>query len=144
MSAIATVALGVVPNAVAQIAYGRFRSPDYETADKYIPATATLTGTPQPQGSNDLIVQVFLPAVQKPAKGWPVAIFGHGFGDSIYGAPWTVAATLASQGIASVSIMVVGHGGGPSSSAAIRSDRASSSSSTVTSCPPPLPPSTTI
>jgi hypothetical protein len=107
-----TPALAVVPGAVAQVGYGRFRSPDYETADKFIPATGTLTGTPQPQGANDLIVQVFLPAVQKPARGWPVAIFGHGFGDSMYGAPWTVAATLASQGIATLSINVVGHGGG--------------------------------
>jgi hypothetical protein len=112
-SPVPTIALGTVPGAVGQIAYGRFRSPDYETAAKFIPATGTLTGTPQPQGSNDLIVQVFLPAVQKPAHGWPVAIFGHGFGDSMYGAPWTVAATLASQGIATVSITVVGHGGGP-------------------------------
>ena len=119
-SPVPTVALGVVPNAVAQIAYGRFRSPDYETAAKYIPATGTLTGTPKAQGSNDLIVQVFLPAVQKPARGWPVAIFGHGFGDSMYGAPWTVAATLASQGIASVSIMVVGHGGGPLGTLAVQ------------------------
>ena len=119
-SPVPTVALGVAPNAVAQIAYGRFRSPDYETAAKYIPATGTLTGTPQAQGLNDLIVQVFLPAVQKPAHGWPVAIFGHGFGDSMYGAPWTVAATLASQGIASVSIMVVGHGGGPLGTLAVQ------------------------
>jgi hypothetical protein len=112
-SAVPTIALGTVPGAVGKVAYGRFRSPDYETAQKFIPATGTLTGTPQPQGANDLIVQVFLPAVQKPAAGWPVAIFGHGFTDSIYGAPWTVAATLAAQGIASVSINVVGHGGGP-------------------------------
>jgi len=108
-----TPALGTAPGAVGQIAYGRFRSPDYETAEKVIPPTGTLTGTPQPQGANDLIVQVFLPAVQKPARGWPVAIFGHGFGDSMYGAPWTVAAMLAKQGIATVSINVVGHGGGP-------------------------------
>jgi hypothetical protein len=110
-----TLLLGAsgAPGAVAQIAYGRFRSPDYETPAKFIPATGTLTGVPTPQGTNDLIVQVFLPAVQKPVGGWPVAIFGHGFGDSIYGAPWAVAATLASQGIATVSINVVGHGGGP-------------------------------
>ena len=107
-----TLALGVVPGAVGTIAYGRFRSPDYETAEKVIPPTGTLTGQPQPQGSNDLIVQMFLPAGTKPPRGWPVAIFGHGFGDSIYGAPWTVAATLASQGIATISINVVGHGGG--------------------------------
>src|SRR5664279_1520460 len=111
-SFVPTPALGVVPGAVAAVAYGRFRSPDYETADKVIPPTGTLTGQPQPQGSNDLIVQVFVPAGTKPAHGWPVAIFGHGFGDSMYGAPWTVAATFASQGIATVSITVVGHGGG--------------------------------
>ena len=108
-----TVALGTFPGAVGQVAYGRFRSPDYENASKFIPATGTLTGTPQPQGANDLIVQIFLPAVQKPAAGWPVAIFGHGFTDSMYGAPWTVAATLASRGIATISINVVGHGFGP-------------------------------
>ncbi|MEO8312928.1 MAG: Ig-like domain-containing protein [Caldimonas sp.] len=111
-SAVPTPALGVVPGAVAAVAYGRFRSPDYETAEKVIPPTGTLIGQPQPQGSNDLIVQLFLPAGAKPARGWPVAIFGHGFGDTMYGAPWTVAATLASQGIATISINVVGHGFG--------------------------------
>ncbi len=111
-SFVPTPALGVAPGAVAAVAYGRYRSPDYETADKHIPATGTLTGTPVPQGSNDLVVQMFVPSGTKPAAGWPVAIFGHGFGDSMYGAPWTVAATLASRGIATVSINVVGHGGG--------------------------------
>ncbi len=111
-AAVPTAALFVAPGAVGQVGYGRFRSPDYENAQKFIPPTGSLTGMPQPQGANDLIVQVFLPAAQKPALGWPVAIFGHGFGDSMYGAPWTVAATLASQGIATVSINVVGHGGG--------------------------------
>lgn len=107
-----TPALNVVPGSVGRIAYGRYTSPDYQTAGKYIPATGTLSGQPQPQGSNQLTVQMFLPAGAKPAGGWPVAIFGHGFTDSMYGAPWTVASVLASQGIATVSINVVGHGGG--------------------------------
>jgi hypothetical protein len=111
-SFVPTPALGVVPGAVGQVAYGRFRSPDYETAGKFIPASGTLTGTPQVQGHNDLVLQLILPAGPKPAGGWPVAIFGHGFGDSMYGAPWAVAATFASQGIATLSINVVGHGGG--------------------------------
>jgi hypothetical protein len=111
-SFVPTPALGVVPGAVGQIAYGRFRSPDYQTADKYIPATGTWTGRPQPQGSNELVLQLFVPAGPKPAGGWPVAIFGHGFTDSLYGAPWTVASVLASQGLATLSINVVGHGGG--------------------------------
>jgi len=111
-SFVPTPALGVVPGAVGQIAYGRFSSPDYQTADKYIPATGTWTGQPQPQGSNELVLQLFVPAGPKPAGGWPVAIFGHGFTDSMYGAPWTVASVLASQGLATLSINVVGHGGG--------------------------------
>ena len=114
-----TPALGVATGAVAAVAYGRYRSPDYETAGKYIPATGTLTGMPVPQGSNDLLVQMFVPAGTKPAGGWPVAIFGHGFGDSMYGAPWTVAATMASRGIATLSINVVGHGGGALGSLAV-------------------------
>lgn len=107
-----TPALNIVPGAVGTVAYGRFASPDYQTAGKVIPATGTLTGAPQPQGANALVVQVFLPAGTKPAGGWPVAMFGHGFTDSMYGAPWTVASVFASQGIATVSLNVVGHGGG--------------------------------
>ena len=38
-----------------------------------------------------------LPA-RAPAGGWPVAIFGHGFGDSKNGAPPAVAASLARNG----------------------------------------------
>lgn len=108
-----TPALDVVAGAVGRIAYGRFASPDYETAAKVIPPTGTLSGTPQPQGSNLLSFQLFLPAGPRPAAGWPVAIFGHGFTDSMYGAPVAVASVLASRGIASISIQVVGHGGGP-------------------------------
>ncbi|WP_280152523.1 Ig-like domain-containing protein [Piscinibacter sp. XHJ-5] len=108
-----TLALGVVPGAVGQIAYGRYRSPDYETADRYIPATGTLTGQPQVQGHHDLTFQLFVPAGPKPPSGWPVAIFGHGFGDSIYGAPWTVGSVFASRGLATIAVNVVGHGGGP-------------------------------
>ena len=107
-----TPALGIVPGAVAQIAYGKFQSPDYQNADKYIPATGTLHGQPQALGSNELTFQLFVPSGDKPTSGWPVAIFGHGFTDSMFGAPWTVASVFASQGIATLSINVVGHGGG--------------------------------
>jgi hypothetical protein len=108
-----TPALNVVPGSVGQIAYGKFRSPDYQTAAKFIPPTGTLSGQPQPQGSNELSFQLFVPAGAKPANGWPVVVFGHGFTDSMYGAPWTVASVFASRGLATLSINVVGHGGGP-------------------------------
>ena len=107
-----TPALDVGKGAVARIAFGKFTSPDYQTAAKLIPATGTLSGRPQPQGSNELVFELFIPAGEKPAGGWPVAIFGHGFTDSMYGAPWTVASVFASKGIATIAINVVGHGGG--------------------------------
>jgi Bacterial virulence factor lipase N-terminal len=113
VSPLPTPALGIVPGAIGQIAYGKFNSPSYQTAGQYIPATPTgSSGSPQAQGSNELVFQLFVPAGPKPAGGWPVAIFGHGFTDSMYGAPWTVGSVFASQGIATLAINVVGHGGG--------------------------------
>ncbi len=106
-------AIPVVPGAIATVAFGRFTSPDYETAAKVIPAYSTATGTPVPLGTNDLYVNVYLPSGTEPAGGWPVAIFGHGFTDSKQGAPIAVASMLAANGIATVAVNVVGHGGGP-------------------------------
>jgi Bacterial Ig-like domain len=108
-----TPALGIVPGAVGQIAYGKFTSPNYQGAGQYIPAAPTgRSGSPPVQGGSELVFQLFVPAGVKPAGGWPVAIFGHGFTDSMYGAPWTVGSVFASQGIATLAINVVGHGGG--------------------------------
>jgi hypothetical protein len=112
-------ALQVVPGAVGQIAYGQYSSPNYQTAGQYIPATPTLSGRPVQQGTQNLVFQLFVPAGDKPAGGWPVAIFGHGFTDSMYGAPWTVASVFASRGIATLSINVVGHAGGAAGALAV-------------------------
>jgi len=106
-------AFALVGATVGTVAYGKYSSPNYLTSDVFIPVTPTLAGQPSPQTSGDVVVQVFLPAGAKPAGGWPVAIFGHGFGDSSYNSPLALASTYASQGIALVSINVVGHGGGP-------------------------------
>ena len=98
---------------VGTIGFGTYASPDYETAGKVIPAVGTATGTPVPQGTNQVQFTVFLPAGTAPAGGSPVAIFGHGFTDWKNGAPPVVAGTLARNGIAMVAINVVGHGSGP-------------------------------
>lgn len=111
-SLLPTALLQVVPGAVGSIAYGTFKSPSYLNSARYIPATPTRTGEPALQATETLVFQLFLPSVAKPAKGYPVAIFGHGFTDSMYGAPWLVASTFAARGIATLSIQVVGHGGG--------------------------------
>jgi hypothetical protein len=61
---------------------------------------------------NTIYFTLFLPAGSRPAAGWPVAIYGHGFTDSRHGSPFTVAASMAAAGIATIAINVVGHGGG--------------------------------
>ena len=76
-----------------------------------IPPSGSHTG-PIPQGTNRLYFNLFLPAGTAPAGGWPVAIFGHGFGDNKNSSPFIVASSLARRGIATIAINVVGHGGG--------------------------------
>jgi hypothetical protein len=85
---------------IGKVAYGRYRSGRYLNADYYIPTTPSLVGTPQSQGTHDVVVQVFLPAGTRPVGGWPVMIFGHGFGGSMFDASWAVASSLAAKGIA--------------------------------------------
>jgi hypothetical protein len=106
-------ALSVFPGKIASVAFGSYASPDYENASKVIPAYGTATGTPAPFTTSTIGLTLFTPSGTKPAGGWPVAIFGHGFGDSRNGAPWAIASSLANAGIATVAINVVGHGFGP-------------------------------
>ena len=112
-SFVPTPALSIFPGAVGAIAFGKYVSPDYETAGKFIPPVGTRSGRPVVQGTNDIYFNLILPAGTPPHGGWPVVIFGHGFTDSKQGAPIVVAASMASQGLATIAINVVGHGGGP-------------------------------
>ena len=98
--------------AIGQLAYGKYTSTNYLTADATFTPTSS-RGQPVRHGDNQIFVSLFTPATPKPPGGWPVAIVGHGFGDSREGLPFTVAASLAKQGIATAAINVVGHGGGP-------------------------------
>ena len=107
-------AVAVVPGAIATVAYGKFSSPNYQNALQVIPPAPTRKLAPVPvQGTNELYVNVYLPNRPKPAEGWPVAIYGHGFTDSKQGSPLAVASLMANSGVATVAINVVGHGGGP-------------------------------
>jgi dienelactone hydrolase len=105
---------GVLPGtgAIGQLAYGRFSSPNYLTPDAILTPIGSRTGRPVAHGANTIYFSLFTPATPKPANGWPVAIVGHGFGDSREGLPFTIAGSLAAQGIATLAINVVGHGGG--------------------------------
>lgn len=109
--------LDVVPRAVAAIAYGMFVSPAYRFTEGYIPAVGTRSEVPPVQGNEEISFTLFLPAVPKPATGWPVAIVGVPAARHIpMGA---MAATLASRGIASIGIHTAGCAFGPLSTLTI-------------------------
>ena len=109
-----TPALQVFPGSVATIAFGKFTAQNYETSGGYIPDVPTRTGVPAVQSTQDLYFNLFLPAGTRPTNGWPVVIFGHGFGDNKNNSPFAVASTLAHNGIATIAINAVGHGSGSS------------------------------
>jgi dienelactone hydrolase len=106
--------LGSTPNAVSQLAFGKYRSPDYQVhPGEFIPPVATRSGVPVVQAINDVYFDLYLPSGTKPAAGWPVAILGHGGGSNKeFGLPRS-AASLAARGIASIVINIAGHGFGP-------------------------------
>jgi hypothetical protein len=108
--------LRVVPGAIGSVAFGRYRSPNYETAAGVIPAVGTRTGTPAIQQENDIYFNLFLPSGPEPPGGWPVVIAGHGAGaagKNNGNVPVAIAATLAEHGLATIAINAVGSGGGP-------------------------------
>ena len=78
----------------------------------------TRVGSPSIQSWADVYFNVYIPSGTPPPAGWPVAIFGHGRnGDKNFS--MRVAATMASRGIATVSINAVGHGFGPYSALSV-------------------------
>ena len=103
----------IPPTDIRTIAFGRFSARSFLTADRVIPARATRAEAPALQGSEAVDVTVYLPTGTTPPGGWPVALFGHGFGNDRHVVPMTVAGTMARFGFATVAINVVGHGGGP-------------------------------
>ena len=107
--------LRMVPGAVGMIAFGRYRSPRYDTTAGVIPPVATLTGVPVVQSTDDVYFNLVLPAGTPPAGGWPVVIGGHGAAQNGKNGviPISVAANLAEQGLATITINAVGFGGGP-------------------------------
>ena len=109
----APLALAVLPPAeVATIAFGTFDSASFLTGSRHIPRGPSAKA-PDILGEERLQAVVFLPEGAMPAAGWPVIVFGHGFGNDKNVIPPLVAGTFARRGFATVAINVVGHGGGP-------------------------------
>jgi dienelactone hydrolase len=105
--------LAVIPPAeVGIIAFGAFDSASFLTGSRHIPR-APSSKAPDVIGQERLQAVVFLPDGVMPSAGWPVVVFGHGFGNDKNLIPPLVAGTFARHGFATVAINVVGHGGGP-------------------------------
>ncbi len=98
-----------------RVVIGSYNSPSFLEDDQSIRNTPTLPGLAVPSRSNQVYFNALLPATPKPPSGYPVLIFGHGFGDSRFGGPTAVAPTLARAGFAVIAINAVGHGFGSQS-----------------------------
>jgi hypothetical protein len=98
------------PGAVGAVAFAKYASPVYLTAERHIPVEATRLGTPEVQDTEEIFFNLILPAVPPPASGWPVAIYDQGSGENKEGGPFLVAATMAAHGIATIAINAVGRG----------------------------------
>jgi pimeloyl-ACP methyl ester carboxylesterase len=107
---------------IGAVGFGSFASPNFLNSQEVIPWTPTGQAVTAPSSTNIITYHVFLPSSPEPATGYPVVIFGHGFGDSQWGGPSAVAPTLAQAGFATIAINAVGHGFG-SQSEVIITDR---------------------
>jgi len=107
------LALALIPPAeVKTVAFGAFDSASFLSGSRHIPR-APSSMAPEVIGQERVQAVVFLPEGAMPAGGWPVIVFGHGFGNDKNVIPPLVAGTFARRGFATVAINVVGHGGGP-------------------------------
>jgi dienelactone hydrolase len=114
---------------VQRIAFGLYLSPNFLQITGDLPGTIAVTPTARPiqppvpipvdpslpPGYVPISYHVFLPRVTDPTAKIPVVIYGHGAGDSQFGAPTAMASTLAKSGFATLAMEIVGHGYGPGS-----------------------------
>ena len=102
---------------VGKIAFGLYLSPLYLNTSGPQAGTISTTPTNKPIAPPSMLIpvsfHVFLPAGNVPKGGFPVIIYGHGLGDSQFGAPTFAAGTWAQKGFATLAIEIVGHGFGP-------------------------------
>ncbi len=102
-------------DAVRGVGIGWYWSPMYLTRERRILEAPTLA--PHRGAAVDVPVAfvVVTPTSRPAPEGWPLAVFGHGYGGEMLSSAFLVAGSLARQGIATAAISVVGHGGGPES-----------------------------
>ncbi|HEV2445108.1 MAG TPA: hypothetical protein VGS58_04270, partial [Candidatus Sulfopaludibacter sp.] len=103
-------------NGVDRVVIGSYESPSFLEGDQTIRPAPTRPDLNVPANIVQVGFNALLPSTPKPPAGYPVVIFGHGYGDSRFGGPTAVAPALARAGLATIAIDAVGHGFGPQSS----------------------------
>lgn len=106
---------GLLRPAIKGIGFGEFTSPDYLGETRVIPTSPSADTLPAPAGTQQIPYITFLPQAEKPANGYPVVIFGHGAGDSRFGAASLLSIAFGQPGMATIAINAPGHGFGPGS-----------------------------
>ena len=99
-------------DAVGGIGIGWYWSPWYLGPERRIAEGPTLGPLLPAPMQTPVPFVIVLPAGPPPEAGWPLAVFGHGYGGEMISSAMLVAGTLARHGIATAAITVVGHGGG--------------------------------
>jgi hypothetical protein len=100
---------------VAGVGIGWYWSPWYLTPERRIVEAPTLAPHRGAGVDRPVPFVIVIPAGRSPREGWPLAVFGHGYGGEMLSSALLVAGGLARQGIATVAVSVVGHGGGTES-----------------------------
>ncbi len=98
---------------IGGVYFGSFADANFLNASNVIDSVPTGQTLTLPGSINVIYYHAFLPSTPEPPNGYPVVIYGHGFGDSQWGGPTAVAPTLAQAGFATIAINAVGHGFGP-------------------------------
>jgi hypothetical protein len=98
-----------------RLAFGTFNSPSFVGTQLTMPDTPTNAPAPAATATSTLAFHLYLPTAAPPASGYPVVIFGHGFGDTSFGGPSAVATVFTQAGFAVAAINAFGHGSGPNS-----------------------------
>jgi Bacterial Ig-like domain len=109
----------VLGQAHSKVAFGTYRSPNYLDNVQTIPYTPSAVD-PTAISTSEIAFQAYYPRRERPAKGYPVVIFGHGLGDNRFLGPTALALSFGPNGMATIAINAVGHGYGPASRLMVR------------------------
>lgn len=101
--------LAALQGTVGAIAFGSYSSPNHLREDR------TIGRGVEPQSVEQVPFTAYLPPREKPEKGYPVVIYGHGLGDGTLGGPAAANFGVSQQGFAVISIPAAGHMYGPNS-----------------------------